>query len=153
MLRGQVAPASRLKLWSRSVYTYTHSQTRYFSVAWRVADDYSTQRKYTKETHTSLLIHLTTTTHTATCLLTRKHLISHMLAHPPCHSHIPQDYKQHPKHKNMDGSEQHNNRADNLLVVLRQVFRWVSQITWAFILGPQSLPHSNHSVKEIQYVI
>lgn len=90
---GQGALASTPKLWSCSVYTYKHyyflthtqTQTHNFSTAWHVADDYSSQRKCTKETHTSLLICLTTATYTLTC----KHLISRMSAHHPVtHTHL-----------------------------------------------------------------
>lgn len=126
---GQGALASTPKLWSCSVYTYKHSffltHTHYFSTAWHVADDCSSQRKCTKETHTSLLIRLTTATYTHT----HKHLISRMSAHHPVtHTHLRlQTAPKTRKKENVDGSVQHNNRAGNLLVVLRQVLRLVSK--------------------------
>ena len=150
---GQRALVHALRLWSCSVCTYTHThllthtyartckKTRYFLGAWRVADDYSTRRKYTKETHTSLLIRLTTTPHTQTPHLS-------YICTLPRHSHIHQTTHSTQNTKNMARSVQHNNRAENLLAVLRQVVRQVSQMIWAFIPGPQSLPHSNQSARK-----
>lgn len=58
-----------------------------------------------------------------------------------------------PPNRNVFGAVRHNNREDNLLVVLRQLFRQVSQIIWVFVLAPQSLPHFNHSERKLDYIM
>lgn len=139
---GQGAPASTSKLWSHGYtfpYTCTHaiSQTRLL------------QEIHGRGTHTSLLICLTTTAHT------HKYLISHNMRDDILclRTALSLTASTLPPNRNVFGAVRHNNREDNLLVVLRQLFRQVSQIIWAFVLAPQSLPHFNHSERKLDYIM
>lgn len=120
------------KLWFYVVYSrsvrHTPTQTLYSSTAWYGAHDYSTQRKYTKETHTSLLISIWQQPH--------KHTHTHLVRRPTALSLM---HAQSLKPKKMHCSVQCSKRPDNLLAVLR--FTQVLQLTWAFIVGPQSSTH------------
>ena len=127
---GQGALASTPRLWSCSVYTYkhsfflTHTHTLFFNrltcSRWLQQSEEVHQRNTHLITHPSDNSHIHTHTQTP-------HLS--YVCTPPRHSHTPQttNSTQNTKKENVDGSVQHNNRAGNLLVVLRQVLRLVSK--------------------------
>lgn len=119
--------------------TVTHSPTRARTLFLKLG----CYRKYTEEAHTphyssvwqQQLTH--TNISSLICLRTALSLTASTL----------------PPNRNVFGAVRHNNREDNLLVVLRQLFRQVSQIIWAFVLAPQSLPHFNHSKRKLDYIM
>lgn len=119
--------------------TVTHSPTRARTLFLKLG----CYRKYTEEAHTphyssvwqQQLTH--TNISSLICLRTALSLTASTL----------------PPNRNVFGAVRHNNREDNLLVVLRQLFRQVSQIIWAFVLAPQSLPHFNHSERKLDYIM